>query len=482
MRTETSALPIERPKWSRNRGWVRRLVWCWQMLADLVCAASAVALGTAVWAPLRIPGDGSMIWLGREGPTMLLLAVGTCSVVGLYRADARNPLERFRMRTAAALLYAFAAALLLLRSDPRAAAVVVPTSAALLLAFGVWSDAWLAGALDRCGAWRVRVALCGFDADSRLLASDLKAHPEWGFEPVGFLVPGESVAGAQCLGGDNPLLPVWAASRSVVGCFDLVAVPPGRDLPRDVDALRKMGVVNVLMISGTADLPTFGAQVRHLDGRIGIQVSLGRVPGRMTKRALDVALALPLGLLALPLVCVLAMAVKRADPGPAFYRQKRVGRTGRMIEVVKLRTMYRDAEDRLRRVLESDAAANAQWRTRFKLDRDPRILPGIGEFLRRSSLDELPQFWNVLVGEMSLVGPRPFPSYHMDAFSPAFRALRVSVPPGLTGVWQISARSDGDLEAQRAQDSFYICHRSLWLDLYVILATLPAVLAGRGAK
>jgi lipopolysaccharide/colanic/teichoic acid biosynthesis glycosyltransferase len=200
------------------------------------------------------------------------------------------------------------------------------------------------------------------------------------------------------------------------------------------------------------------------------------------KRGLDLALVVLAAAVFLPLVGLAALAIQLVDRGPVFYAQERRGLGGRRIRVWKLRTMYCDSAARLERHLAANPAAREEWNRFFKLRHDPRALPWIGGLLRRSSIDELPQIWNLLVGEMTLVGPRPLPDYHLAAFDGAFRHQRQAVVPGLTGLWQVGARSDGDAAVMRRLDGFYIANQSTALDLHILLRTIAVVLTGRGAR
>jgi lipopolysaccharide/colanic/teichoic acid biosynthesis glycosyltransferase len=176
-----------------------------------------------------------------------------------------------------------------------------------------------------------------------------------------------------------------------------------------------------------------------------------------------------------------ALLIKLASPGPVFFRQEREGLDGQTFRVWKLRTMHPNADKRLAELLEQDPELREQWLRNAKLPSDPRLIPMVGPLLRRLSLDELPQLWNVIIGEMSLVGPRPFPQYHLALLSPECKKLRTAVRPGLTGLWQVMVRSNGNIEEQERFDTYYIRNWSLWLDIYILARTGTAVLMARGA-
>jgi exopolysaccharide biosynthesis polyprenyl glycosylphosphotransferase len=202
--------------------------------------------------------------------------------------------------------------------------------------------------------------------------------------------------------------------------------------------------------------------------------------GARVKRLMDVLLA-GLGLVILsPLLLVLAALVKLTSRGPVLFGHRRLGEGGRPILVHKFRSMVVDAEARLQDVLDANPALRAEYESTYKLRDDPRVTP-LGRWLRRTSLDELPQLFNVLHGDLSLVGPRPIVADEIAKYGPASAAI-LRVSPGVTGLWQVSGRSDLDYAERVRLDMDYITHWSLWLDLRILAATVPAVLRRKGAR
>ncbi|WP_137124065.1 sugar transferase [Roseomonas sp. HF4] len=197
------------------------------------------------------------------------------------------------------------------------------------------------------------------------------------------------------------------------------------------------------------------------------------------KRAMDVALAGAALLLALPIFLLIALAV-RVDGGSAFYAHPRVGRGGRLFGCLKFRSMVVDSQARLDALLAADPAARAEWEATRKLRRDPRVTR-IGRFLRATSLDELPQLLNVLKGEMSIVGPRPVTQSELDRHYGAAAAHYLSVRPGITGLWQVSGRSETSYDQRVALDVAYVSQPSVLADLRILVRTPVAVLSRRGA-
>lgn len=194
------------------------------------------------------------------------------------------------------------------------------------------------------------------------------------------------------------------------------------------------------------------------------------------KRLMDVAVSATLLVVLAPLFLVVSLCVKLTDGGPVFFRQKRVGLNGRVFDFFKFRSMVVDAEAKKAELLRMNKHRNS---ITFKMCRDPRVT-WVGRILRKTSLDELPQLWNVLVGEMTLVGPRPAVVSEVQRYT-ARERRRLAVIPGLTCIWQVSGRADLDFQQQVELDVRYIRERSLVLDFKLMLLTVPAVLSGKGA-
>jgi len=329
--------------------------------------------------------------------------------------------------------------------------------------------------------WGAPVVVLGAGRTGEAVVRVLCKTPGLGLKPVTLLDDdpakwGHSVEGVGVIGG-------LELGREL-GIRRAIIAMPGVSRDKLLSIVEQYGGVfsHLILIPDLFGLESLWVEPRDLGGVLGLEVRKNLMHrSRIIKRIMDYVLGVPLFLASLPVIALFALWIKRVSPGPAFFTQEREGVGGRIIRVWKLRTMYPDAEARLQRYLAEDPEARAEWERYFKLKRDPRVLPGVGHFLRKTSLDELPQLWNVLRGEMSLVGPRPFPPYHLEAMSPGFRELRRRVRPGLTGLWQVTARSDGDLAVQEALDTYYIRNWSIWLDLYILARTVWVVLVGKGA-
>jgi len=202
---------------------------------------------------------------------------------------------------------------------------------------------------------------------------------------------------------------------------------------------------------------------------------------RTMRRIFDLCVSLMLLVLLSPLILVLGIAIWLCDPGSILFSQLREGKGGVPFRMFKFRTMYVRADEMLVSYLTLHPERKAEWGTYLRLADDPRVLPRIGRILRRSSLDELPQLWNILRGDMSLIGPRPLEPSLLNAFDSELRAIRNRVPPGLTGLWQVSGRSELRIEDMLQLDAIYVEKQSASLDLWILLKTPGAVWRAEGA-
>ena len=220
---------------------------------------------------------------------------------------------------------------------------------------------------------------------------------------------------------------------------------------------------------------------RDLGTTVGLQVRQNLRDKRRlrVKRFMDVLLCAMGGIVLLPMGLLLALAIRLDSQGPVFYRQRRIGYGGREIRIFKFRTMMNNADAVLKEMLARDPQLQAEWEKDHKLKHDPRVTR-VGRFLRKVSLDELPQLLNVVIGDMSLVGPRPIVENEIEKYGPVYEEYCM-VRPGITGLWQISGRNNTSYAERVAFDHYYINNWSVWMDLWILGKTIPVVITGYGA-
>jgi lipopolysaccharide/colanic/teichoic acid biosynthesis glycosyltransferase len=204
-----------------------------------------------------------------------------------------------------------------------------------------------------------------------------------------------------------------------------------------------------------------------------------RVPSSPWTRVLDIAIILLAAPYILFFFVVVSGLIMLDSKGGPFYRQTRIGKGGRRFQAYKFRTMVLNADQVLQRYLDESPELDAEWKATHKLKRDPRVTR-VGAILRKLSLDEMPQFWNIIIGDMSLIGPRPIVDEEIEKYGKCFE-LYIQARPGLTGLWQVSGRSDTSYQRRVELDEYYLLNRSLKMDLMILLKTVYVVVGRKGA-
>jgi undecaprenyl-phosphate galactose phosphotransferase len=347
---------------------------------------------------------------------------------------------------------------------------------------------WAKGVLRRFGLFRRRVLILGAGDTGELILKALRKETNLGFHVVGFLDDDPAKSGTR-IEGVKVHRGVDRAARYLnrADITDVVIAMPGAGRER------LQGLINslqhkarrVMFVPDVFGMAVLGTKLQHFFEEqafaLEVQNNLSRPLNYWTKRLFDYAASLCILLvLAVPLA-LLALAVRLTSPGPALYGHRRVGRNSREFRCLKFRTMYADADRRLSDILASDPEAKEEWETHRKITNDPRVTP-VGRFLRKTSLDELPQLFNVLKGDMSLVGPRPVMQDEIEQHYKEMAELCFSVMPGITGLWQVSGRSDTSYDYRIALDAWYVRNWNLWQDVVILFKTVRAVFRAAGAR
>lgn len=431
-----------------------------------------------------------MLYVGPAMPIALLtagvLCLGIYMLAGLYPTLPRPPVEEIGA-LAVATTVGFAVFDVAALTFGEAAAR--PT--ALVLAFA-WPMALVLLPLGRAAVrtllaeqpwWGCPVVVIGAGPVGRRVVRALQLQPELGLRPVAILdndasarAEAEAECGVPALGPVS-LAPHYATRLGLP--YALVAAPSGVTVSTVIERYARH-FRRLIIVPDIEGVATLWVGVRDVGGAPGFEVQHRLLtPWRYLKRVVDFGIAFLLIFPLLPVLVVLAIIVKLDSPGPAFYFQDRLGRGGRCFRLIKFRTMFVGAHDRLREVLDRDPEAKAEYEKYAKLKNDPRVTQ-VGRLFRKLSLDELPQLLNVLSGDMSLVGPRAYiPEELARMRERSWTVTRVT--PGITGLWQVSGRNNLSFDERLDLDARYIQNWSFSLDLYLLARTVPTVLFRRGA-
>jgi len=453
------------------------------MCGDL--AAAGVALTVAVLIRHAFDGEYDLTLYFRLSASLLLFAAGY-GLFGLYPGVGHNPVREIRQLTQATTLVfvLFATLLFLFKQKGTYSRVVFLIGWLLALVLVPLART----AVRRCFGgkvwWGYPVAVFGSGELARKLVSTLQARPEFGLHPVAIFHDGNDTTIAAdsriAIRGDFHSAPLYAKRLGL--SHAIIAVPgivgPGliRLLESHANVFRR-----VYVAPGLDEFSSFGMEIRDVCNSVTFELrrSLLDPINQFVKRIIDETLCALLGIVLLPLMLAIILIIRLETPGNALFFHRRIGHGGRQFRMWKFRTMRQNGNQILEDYLQNHPEERAEWQEKRKLRNDPRVTR-VGRILRKTSLDELPQLWNVLRGDMSLVGPRPIVADEATKYQEWFDHY-CRVVPGLTGLWQVSGRSDTDYRKRVDLDSYYVRNWSPWFDIYLLARTVRVVFKGEGA-
>ena len=348
----------------------------------------------------------------------------------------------------------------------------------------VWGRMLTRFVLQQWGLWIRPTIIIGHGENATEAAIALQSEPRMGFEVAGYVDVDQPQPQLTLNGRTLKNIQELEELAALPGIQWVIALEHAQADQREhwLRILSQWGATDISVIPAMRGVPLYGTDMAHFFSHevalLRVRNNLRRWPARLTKRLFDTSLSALLIMLLSPLMLCIAVALK-LEGGSVFFAHVRVGKKGKRFNCFKFRSMVPNADQALTNLLESNPDLQAQWHKEHKLKDDPRISP-LGEFLRRTSMDELPQLFNVLKNEMSLVGPRPIVEEELEKYG-LEKSYYLMVRPGMTGLWQVSGRNDVDYDTRVYLDAWYVKNWSLWYDLAILVKTFKVVLLRRGA-
>jgi Undecaprenyl-phosphate galactose phosphotransferase WbaP len=478
----TRALPLPRAATKRRRLSTFSALLLTDLFA-LLLAASGALVARYAWT-------GEMVQPRQfDGAAMMGLFVVVFGAFGLYPGIALNPVDEFRRvlkATTLAYLLAIGGSYLVKEAGEYSRLTVV-AAWFLTVVLATVLRGLTRAVCAKFSWWGVTAVVMGAGRTGHMVMEILRRHPELGLRPVALLdddagrLPMTMHRPGGAMLGSLELAPTLAKHHGVQ--YAIVAMPgvSSRELSAIVHKYTHC-FPHVLIIPDLFGMSSLWVSAKDLGGMLGLEVNQALIQpmARLTKRTLDLAVGVTVAVVTLPLQGLIWAAVWLSSPGPVLFGQQRVGLDGEIFTAWKFRTMGTNADELLAAHLAEHPELLEQWNAYRKLrGRDPRVT-WVGRWLRKTSLDELPQIWNVLAGHMSLIGPRPIMVGESDQYGSGMD-LYCKVRPGITGLWQISGRANTTFQARVEFDEYYVRNWSVWLDLWILARTVKTVLLAEGA-